>query len=242
MFNFSKSRILMISAGVLAAAFCLAGCGAENNISEETVTSELAETSLTTYNDISEKVAAEILTLEETAQRAYLDFLSGDVSMLEDTVLGQEWTDFYLPNSELEYVFLDLDGDDISELLIQYADSPETLNAVFNYEDGKLICWNFDSVEMSGRDYPLQNGTMVRQYDFNGTRSYTGFRYLTNGEREELFNLFARDELIPENDTSPCPYYEIDGNEAEQTMFDSELEEQIFSQRLDKSAWTAITS
>ena len=238
MFCFSERRILKITGTALITAFLLSGCS-DNDISETETVSIFEETSQITYNDVSE--AEESLTLEETAQNAYLAFLSGDVSLVEDTQLGQEWTDFYLPNSELEYVLLDLDGDDISELLVQYADSPETLNAVFHYSDGKLICWNFDSAEGSGRDYPLKEyGIMVRQYDFNGTRSYTVFRYLSNGEQMELFNFFVRDELIDESDTTPVPYYEVDGYEVEREAFEEEFEKRITSQRLDRSDWTAV--
>ena len=179
--------------------------------------------------------------LEQTAKAAYFDFLSGDVSLLEDNELGQSWVDFYLPNSMLEYVFLDLDGDDVSELLIQWVDSPEACNAVFHYSDGKMFCWNFDTVEGSSRDYPLQNGTMVHQYDYSGTSSWIGFRYLPDGEREELFDLFARYEVVQENDTSPVPYYEIDGVEVDQITFESELEERITNQCLDRGIWTTIS-
>ena len=177
--------------------------------------------------------------LEQAAKAAYFDFLSGDVSLLEDVQLGQSWVDFYLPNSKLEYALLDLDGDDVSELLIQWIDSPESCNAVFHYSEGKLFCWNFDTVEGSSRDYPIQNGTMVHQYDYNGTSSWTGYRYLPDGEHEELFNLFARYEVIPETDTTPAPYYEIDGVEVDQTTFESELEERITNQ-LDRWIWTVI--
>lgn len=181
-----------------------------------------------------------IETEELEAQTAFLNFLSGNVSLLEDQELGQEWTNFYLPNSELEYVFMDLDGDDVSELILQYADEPGSLNGVFNYENGKLICWNFDSAEMSSRDYPLRDGTMVHQYDYSGTRSYTVFRYLPDGTQEEIFNLFARDELIYEEDPIPVPYYEIDGQEVEQAEFDAELENRITNQFPERSAWTPV--
>lgn len=176
---------------------------------------------------------------EEAARAAYFDFLSGDVSLLEDIQLGQSWVDFYLPNSELEYVFLDLDGDDVSELLIQWIDSPERFNAVFHYSAGTLFCWNFDSVEMSSRNFPLQNGTIVHQYDYSGTSSWTGFHYLSNGESEELFDLYARYEVTDDNDTSPVPCYEIDGVEVDQMTFESELEIRITNQMLERSVWTA---
>ena len=159
---------------------------------------------------------------------------------MEDQESGQEWVDFYFPNSELEYILMDLDADGVNELVLQYVDEPGTLNAVFDYDNGKLLCWNFDPVEMSGRDYPLRDGTMVRQYDYSGTRSYTVFRYLPDGTREELFNLFARDELIYEDDPVPVPYYEIDGRETDQETFDAELKKRILDQMPERSDWTAV--
>ena len=200
-----------------------------DNLSSVTMNTENEESSESFEDD-----------MEQTVKAAYFDFLSGDVSLLEDVQLGQSWVDFYLPNSKLEYALMDLDGDDVSELLIQWIDSPESCNAVFHYSEGKLFCWNFDTVEGSSRDYPLKNGTMVHQYDYNGTSSWTGFRYLPDGEHEELFNLFARYEVIPDNDTSPAPYYEIDGVEVDQMTFESELEERITNQ-LDRWIWT-VTS
>ena len=135
---------------------------------------QVKELELTFFEELKET------TLEQTARAAYFDFLSGDVSLVENKEVGQSWVDFYLPNSELEYAFLDLDGDDVSELLIQWIDTPEGFNAVFHYSDGTLFCWNFDSVEMSSRNYPLQNGTMVHQYDYSGTSSWTAVSNLIN--------------------------------------------------------------
>ena len=48
-----------------------------------------------------------------SAQTAYSNLLSGDISLLRDTQLGQEWMDVLLPNSKLEYTTLDLAGDGI---------------------------------------------------------------------------------------------------------------------------------
>ena len=179
-------------------------------------------------------------TEESKAQTAFLKFLSGDMSVLEDQELGREWVDFYLPNSELEYVFMDLDGDDVSELVLQYVNEPGIFNAVFHYDNGKLICWDLDSVEMSSRNYPLRDGTMVHKYDYSGTQSYIVFRYLPDGSHEELFDLFAREELIYESDTVPVPYYEVDGNETDRRTFDDELYMRISSQVLRRSAWKPV--
>ena len=192
---------------------------------------DMDESELTSLGELNENHS------EQIAQTAYFDFLSGDVSLLEDNEIGQYWVDVILPNSELEYVFLDLDGDEVSELLIQEIDSPESYNAVLHYHDGKLLCWNFDTMETTCRDYPLQNGTMVRQYDYDGSSNWTVFRYLPDGEMKKLFDLFAHYEVINYDD---FPHYEIDGIEVDQTTFESELDERITNQMLERSIWTAI--
>lgn len=183
------------------------------------------------------------LSQEELAQAAYSSLLSGEISLLEGSQLDQwglrEWPELLLPG-EVEYTCLDLDGDGVSELLLQYRDDPRAFNAVFHYDGGKLFCWNNDHMEGNCRDRPLLDGTMVRQYDFNGTRSYTLFRYQADGETEEIAHLFAREELIPEDDTAPCPYYEVNGDEVDQAGFDGWLEELVVSQLLDRSAWTVL--
>ena len=180
----------------------------------------------------------------EQAEAAYAKFLSGDISLFDSEDMKKwsllVWTEFVLPSGGLEYTYLDLDDDGFSELLVQYADDPCVYNGVFDYIDGKLLCRQNDFSDGSCRDYPLNDGKMVRQYDFNGTCTYMVFRYKTDGGIEELSRLFAREELIPEDSGEPCPYYEIDGEEADKTAFDEKLNEIITAQMLDRSAWTAV--
>lgn len=175
---------------------------------------------------------------------AYESFLAGEVSLFDDTDMYAEgldiWKDTILSAGELEYTLLDLDGDGTEELLVQYVDSPSSFNGVFHYSSGKLCCWQFDYMEGTCRDYPLQDGTMVRQYDTNGTSIYTLFRYQKDGEAEELLNMFAREELPYPESTDPCPYYEIGGNEVDRTEFDEQLDKLVQSQMLERTAWTAI--
>ncbi|MBR6790019.1 MAG: hypothetical protein IKM31_04030 [Oscillospiraceae bacterium] len=178
---------------------------------------------------------------EDAARQQYIAFLAGDYSLL-DSVQTEKW---WIPNlrddtMQYEYIFLDLDGDDVSELLVQTAEDPRGYNAVFHFEDGRIFCWNSDAAEMNCRDYPLSDGTMVRQYDFSGTRSYTLFRYLSGGETEELNRLFARDELIDPDSTDPCPYYEADGKELSAEEFSELLNNMINSNLPERSSWTEI--
>lgn len=202
---------------------------------KEDYMAQVKELELTFFGELNENHS------EQTVQAAYFDFLSGNISLLEDIELGQHWVNVILPNSELEYIFLDLDGDDVSELLIQEIDSPESYTAVFHYRNGKLLCWNYDELEMSCWDYPLQNGTMVRQYDYGGSSNWTVFRYLPDGETEKLFDLFAHYEVMYYDDPSDVPHYEIDGVEVDQMTFESELEERITNQMLERSIWTAFS-
>lgn len=93
---------------------------------------------------------------------------------------------------------------------------------------------------MTCYDYPLKDGTMVRQYNYAGTRSYELFWYDSDGESTTYTRLFARDELIPENNTEPCPYYEIDGLELNAEDFESNLEVLVTGYLLEKDAWMKI--
>lgn len=83
---------------------------------------------------------------------------------------------------------------------------------------------------------------MVRQYDWNRTQSYTLFHYQSDGEIKELENLFVRRENIPEDSTQPCPYYEVNGKEVEQSEFEAQLQEKILDRLLQRDAWTALCS
>ncbi len=180
----------------------------------------------------------------EAAQAAYTAFLSGDISQFSasdtETWGLTSWKETILAGGNLEYTYLDLDGDGTDELLVQYVDSPEAFNGVFHYDGTALQCWQFDPMEGSNRDYPLQNGTMVRQYDSNGASTYTLFLYGTDGEPAYAGSFFSREELIPENSDLPCPYYEINGEETDKSTFEEQLNLLVTTQRLSRSDWTAI--
>ena len=177
----------------------------------------------------------------EAALAAYSAFLSDDRSLLKDAQLETWWIPAFSADSfSYEYTYLVVDGDGEAELLIQMEDDPCGYNGVFHFDGERLQCWNSDAVEMTCRDYPLTDGTMVRQYDYGGTRSYTLFRYRSAGEREELHSLFARDELVYEDSTLPCPYYETDGTEVDKAEFEARLDALVESNLLDRSSWTAL--
>ena len=183
---------------------------------------------------------------EEAAQAAYMALLSEDTSLWADArEVLQQGSFFPLAREgELEYATLDLDGDGVSELVTQYIDNPCHYNAVFHYCDGKLSCWNYDAVETSCWDYPLKDGTMVRQYDV-GTEPnryshlYTLYRYQADGEMTELSHMFIHEYTYCDG-AAPSTVYGIDGEEVDEAVFSACFEALVTSQLLDRSAWTRV--
>lgn len=188
----------------------------------------------------SQQEKAAVADSESLAQEQYERLLAGDRALLEAFEAEGWWVPDFQQEMEYEYTYMDLDGDAKDELLVQMADNPGGYNGVFHFADGKLICWNSDGAEMSGRDYPLQDGTMVRQYDWNGTQSYTLFCYQSDGGMEELEPLFVRRENIPEDSTQPCPYYEVNGKAVGQSEFERQLQEKIRDRLLTGEMWIAL--
>ncbi|MDE5741892.1 MAG: hypothetical protein K2H90_05525 [Oscillospiraceae bacterium] len=209
----------------------LAGCGANG-----TETAEYSESSGTTAQTETESISA---------KAAYEKFLSGDISLFTEEDVSMWGLDDWksaLVLGGLQYVYLDIDGDGAEELLVQYSGVPAVFNGVFDYDGKNLLCRQYDMSDGDSFAFPLEDGSMVRQHLFNGTHSYTFFRYGEDGEITELKNLFARVELIPEDSGEPCPYYEIDGNEVVLEEFTAALKENVTDKMLDPSAWTEIQS
>lgn len=178
---------------------------------------------------------------DEAALAAYSAFLSGDRSLLGDAQLETWWipafSGYYFP---YEYTYLDLDGDGSPELLVQMENDPGSYNGVFHFDGERLQCWSSDGIEMSCRDYPLLDGTMVHQYDTGEGHSYHIFRYRSDGGQEDIHDLFAREELPYEDSTLPCPYYEVDGVEVDEAEFEAQLDRLVESNLLDRSCWTTV--
>ena len=180
--------------------------------------------------------------LQATVPQAYEILLSGDVSGVENTdvwgcpPLGMEQV-------PLEYATLDLDGDGVCELLIQAVDDPCSYNGVFHWDGSGLICWQNDFSEMSCRDYPLQDGTMVRQYDTGtGPNRYSNLyallRYQPDGETQTVATLAIHQEIAQDGGSSVA--YQIGDSTVDQARFEAEFERLITGRLLDRSAWTAI--
>lgn len=178
---------------------------------------------------------------DEAALAAYSAFLSGDRTLLEDAQLETWWIPAFSADSfSYEYTYLDVDGDGSPELLVQMENDPCSYNGVFHFDGERLQCWNSDGMEMSCRDYPLLDGTMVRQYDTGEGCFYRIFRYRSDGGQEDIHALFAREELPYEESTLPCPYYEVDGVEMDVVGFEVQLDGLVESNLLDRSRWTTV--
>ncbi len=175
---------------------------------------------------------------ENEAIQAYTALLSGNQTLVNNDTIQWWIPDFRSAGiMEYEYTYMDLDGDGTVELLVQMVNEPTSYNGVFHYEAGQLYCWNSDASEMSCRDYPLVDGTMVRQYDNSGNTSHTIFRYSDKGEKVDIHHLFAREELMYEDSTDPYPYYEVDGEEVSKDIYEERLKEQITDKILGREAW-----
>ena len=131
-----------------------------------------------------------------------------------------------------------------AELVVQMVEQPQQFNAVFHYGDGELSCWQYDIVEMSCRDYPLEDGAMVRQYD-TGTgpnrysHLYTVFRYLPDGETEECASLAVHQDT--QEDGTEVFTYLVDDAEVDQDTFAAEFEELVGSRLLSLEDWIPAT-
>lgn len=222
---------------IIICSIFLAGC--QNTLQEVN-----QKPSVQATQELEQKTSAQTtqeLEQKPSPQEAYSAFIGGDRSLLDSEQSAEWWIpDFSDGGLQYEYTYLDLDGDGGDELLVQTADAPGVYNAVFHFDGEKLICWNSDGADMSSYDYPLRDGTMVRQYEFNGMRSYTLFKYNSDGEKEDIANMFLRDELIPEYSSEKYPYYEVNGEEVDKDVFDKRLNELVSSRLTERSVWTGI--
>ena len=171
------------------------------------------------------------------AHEEYEKFIAGDMSLLDSSKDTWFVPDFSDETFDYEYTFLDLDGDKEDELLVQMENDPGAYNAVFHYADGKITCWYSDSVEMICYSYPLQNGTMVEEYDDGDQISYDIYRYLSTGEKEPVKHLFIQEEFTNSEADSNIPIYKIDDKDVSKEDFEKELKASVTDNLLDQTAW-----
>lgn len=198
------------------------------------------------YTEKPEDPAAGKLNLKnEPLTDIYLSFLRGDASFL-DPAAYQRWDLSHIPEQfcdgtfPYEYTLLDLDGDGSSELLVQMENSPEGYNGVFHYEDGVLYCWNSDGMDGSCRDYPLNNGFMVSQYDISDSTTWTLYRYAKDGSSQEMLVMSEVRDEVAGLQTEKIPIYKVIGEERTQKEFEELLNANILSRMLKRNAWIAV--
>lgn len=212
-----------IALTVILSAMLLSGCSRNPNTFELQPTVDAIVTEVTD---------------EDAALAAFDALLAGTETPVNS---GQWWIpDFQDLEMTYEYTHLDLDGDGVPELLVQLENDPISYSGVFHYDGGKIFCWNSDAADGSQWESPLSDGSMVSCHYSGGVRSYTLFRYQPDGTREVFCDMFAREELIPEDSTEPCPYYEIDREEVDLAVFEQRLAELVTDRTLDPSVWTFI--
>lgn len=180
----------------------------------------------------------------DEARAAYEKLLSGDLSLFDETEREtwalDDWMGLVLTPGEAEYAYLDLDGDGVEELLLQRAGDPGGYNGVFHYDGDRLFCWQNDGTEGSCRDYPLRDGTMVRQYDVMNAHIYTLFRYQEDGSEKVVGELFALEGSSPLGSAGGFPRYQVNGETVDLAEFEEGFATLITSRLLDSSAWTIL--
>ena len=94
-------------------------------------------------------VAARVVTVnnteavsDKTARSALYDYLYADEK--NDKQLNYVFSSY---TDSLEYLFLDVTGNGIEELLVQCKNDPGQGNALFHYNNGEIECWNEDFIE-----------------------------------------------------------------------------------------------
>lgn len=177
-----------------------------------------------------------VIEAEKTPLEKILD---GDKSVLDESQESWPVPDFKNDKFTYEYLFMDLDGDGQDEMLVQMEDEPQGFMAIFHQKDDKVACWMLDDLEMTCFDYPLDDGSMVEEYDYGGAISYHIYRYNSDGEKEYLTELFIREE-VGNDETVECPDYRIDVYKATKEEFEAKRKELILDHTIDASAWTKI--
>lgn len=221
-------RIYLILLPIMAAM--LSACGKDEQVAKETdVVAEGASEDTDATFDVSDK------------EQLYVDFLKGDRTHMAEG-WEEEWfiPDFTYKDDSYEYMFLDLDGDDEKELLVQMQDDPGSYNGVFHVEDGRIVCWESDSVEMICYQYPLKDGTMVSEYDYGGSISYALYKYASDGQTTRLTELFIREEPPANDAEADYPSYKVDDAEVDKEEFQQKLKELILDLMFDGSDWTKL--
>lgn len=186
-------------------------------------------------------VAATVITTnktevasDKTARSSLYEYLYADDK--KDKQLNYVFSSY--PDS-LEYLFLDVTGDGVEELLVRCKNDPGQGNALFHYNNGEIECWNADFIEATSYTYPLLNSNMVYEYNYGGMVTTKVFRYLPNGTEEDIIGFFVRQENVYNDPSLKCPYYEIDDIEVDEAEFTEKYKSYVSDHLIPKDMWTA---
>jgi hypothetical protein len=95
-------------------------------------------------------------------------------------------------------------------------------------------------MEMICYSYPLKNGMMVEEYDYDGSISYNLYRYLPSGETEQIGSFFIREEPSSLEESLDAPIYKIDNKDVSKEEFEKELKEQVLDEMVGRNDWTKM--
>ena len=169
------------------------------------------------------------------AQNTFYDFLNGGYATRDEHFADG----FEKYKSDMEYLFLDLDGDHVDELLLRADPGAGCWNYVFHYENGDIVCWHEDVMEESSVDYPLLNSTMVYEYIYADEPLRKVYRFLPDGKTQEIIRFFSR-EVDYNNPDAKCPYYSINDIEVGKDEYYEKLSLYIEDMRIPDSMWKAV--
>ena len=160
----------------------------------------------------------------------YASLLQGDLSAVAEE--DRETAELFFQTAadseiDVEYTFVDLNGDGEEELFLRFADSP-AIHRIFHEEDGVLYCVHEKDMEMNHWFTPLTDGTLLSTYDYNNAFSYAVYQMDENWDLTEVDTWFYRyGESDNPNDNFAVPSWSHGGQDLDRETFSRQFKEQV---------------